>query len=63
MSWVKPELDHHPQRREVGAVGREGVGGQQPAALAQGVRDVEDREVVDAVLELEGEHRQLVALA
>ena len=59
----EPELDDDAQRREVGAVGRERVGGHQPAALAQRARDVEDREVVDLVLELEREHRQLVALA
>ena len=55
------ELDDHPQGREVGPVRGEGVGGQQPAALPQRVRDVEDGVVLDLVLELEGEHRQLVA--
>ena len=61
MSWVKPRLHDDAQRGEVGPVLREGVGGHLPAALAQRVRDVEDGEVVDVVLEREREHRQLVA--
>ena len=42
-------LDHDAQHRQVLAVLREGVRREQPAALAQRVRDVEDREVVDPV--------------
>ena len=53
--------DDDAERREVLPVLREGVGGELPAALAQRVRDVEDGEVLDPVLQLEGEHRQLVA--
>ena len=44
---MKPAPDDDPQRGEVRAVLRERVGGHLPAALAQRVRDVEDREVVD----------------
>ena len=59
---VREALPHDDaQRGEVGAVGGEGVGRHLPAALAQGIRDVEDGEVVDVVLELECEDRQLVA--
>ena len=59
---AEPTFDDDPQRREVLAVLRERVRRQEPAALAQGVGDVEDREVVDPVLEREGEDRQLVTL-
>ena len=58
---AEPPLDHDAQRGQVGAVGREGVRGQEPAALAEGVRDVEHRVIVDRGIELEGEHGQLVA--
>ena len=50
-----------PERREVLAVLREGVGRDLPATLAQRVRDIEDREVVDVVPQLEREYRQFVA--
>ncbi|CAM5337525.1 hypothetical protein SCALM49S_06220 [Streptomyces californicus] len=52
---------HHPQHRQVLAVGREGVRGDQPAPFAQPARHVEDVVRVDVVLRREGEHRQLVA--
>ena len=48
------------ERREVRAVLRERVCRNLPAAFAQGVRDVEDGEVVDVVLHGEREHRKLV---
>src|SRR5262249_36412286 len=53
--------DDHAQRREILAILREGVRGNLPAALAQGVRDVEDRDVLDTVVEREGEDGKLVA--
>ena len=40
----------------------EGVGGQEPAALPQRIRDVEHRVVFDLGLQREGEDRQLVTL-
>ena len=48
---------HDAQCGEIGAVGREGVGGYEPAAFTQGCGDVEDGEVVDALLDAEGEDR------
>ena len=54
-------FDHHPERREVGAVLREGVRGDQPSALAERVRNVEDSEVVDLRGKREREDRQLVS--
>ena len=63
MSWLKPRLTTTRSAARSVAVLRERVGGHQPAALAQRVRDVEDGEVVDAVVEREREHRQLVAAA
>src|SRR5262249_62258745 len=54
--------DDDPQRRQVGPVLRERVRGDLPAALPQGVGDVEDGEVVDPVREREREHRELVPL-
>jgi hypothetical protein len=53
-------LDHDPQRCEVLPIFRERVGRQEPPALAQPVRDVEDRVVVDSVGERECEERQLI---
>jgi hypothetical protein len=50
-------LDHNTQRREVGALLREGVGRHEPATLPEGVRDVEDRVVLDVVGQREGEDR------
>src|SRR5262245_38481007 len=50
----------HAQGGEVFAVLRERVGRHLPAALAQRVRHVEDGEVVDVVLDLEGEDGELV---
>ena len=61
MSWVNPRRTTTRQRGEVLAVLREGVRRDLPAALAQRVRDVEDREVLDLVLHLEREDRQLVS--
>jgi hypothetical protein len=40
-------LDDDPESRQVGPLLRERVGGYEPAPLAQCIRDVEDREVVD----------------
>ena len=50
-------FDHHTQRRKVGALLREGVGRHEPAALPEGVRDVEDRVVLDVVDQREVEDR------
>jgi hypothetical protein len=50
-------LDHHTQRRKVGALLREGVGRHEPATLPQRVRDVEDRVVLDVVDQREREDR------
>ena len=55
-------LDDDAKRRQVLSVCGEGVGRDEPASLSQRARDVEDAEVVDFVPNLEGEHRQLVAL-
>jgi hypothetical protein len=62
---VVPEAvaDDDTQRGEVGAVFREGVRGDQPAALAQGRGNVEDGEVGDAVVHLEGEDGKLAAVS
>ncbi len=49
------------QRREIGAVLGEGVRRYLPAALAQGVRHVEHRVVLDAVFQREREDGKLVA--
>ena len=61
MSCVKPCLTT-TRSGQVGPLLRERVGRDEPAALAQRAGDVEDREVVDAVAQREGEHRQLVSL-
>src|SRR6516165_4146787 len=53
--------DHDSERGEVLAVGGEGVGGNEPAALAQRIRYVEDGVVLDLGVQREREHRQLVA--
>ena len=52
-------LDHHTQRTQVGPVLGERVRGHEPAALAERVRDVEDRVVLDVVVQREREDRQL----
>jgi hypothetical protein len=43
--------DHDAQHREVGAVFGEGVGGNQPAVLAQRGGDIEDGIATDAMKE------------
>ena len=58
---AEPASHHDAKSREVITVLRERVSRQLPAALTQRVRDVEDGEVVDRVLDREGEDRQLVA--
>src|SRR5262245_8438567 len=57
-----PSTDDEGERGEVGAFLGERVGRNLPASLAQCVRDVEDRVVVDLGLQREREDRQLVAV-
>lgn len=53
---VAEAIAHHDaQSGQLGAVGREGVGGYEPAAFVHGCGDVEDGEVVDTVVDEEGE--------
>jgi hypothetical protein len=59
ISWLKPRLTT-TQRGQVGAVVGEGVGRDEPAALAERVGDVEDREVVDVVGDRKGKDGKLV---
>ena len=53
--------DHDAQHGQVGAVFREGVGGNEPAVLAQRCGDIEDGVAADLLMQGEGEDREFIA--
>src|SRR2546430_4577857 len=55
--------NHDPQSCQVSAIGREGVGRDEPATLTQGRRHVKDREVLDLITQLESEDWKLAPIS